>query len=159
MSAARRAYSSTVTSPVHLFLGVAIAVMATAWVGAAGAGTVVAVAVGAVLVLTSILVSTVRVLIGGGRVVLGWGPFAWPRRSVAIESVAEVAAEDLTTAQVFGLGVPWSRRATRMTIRSGPTLLLRLRDGEPIRVSASNPGTRSSWSGSRPIGRRRCRPR
>jgi hypothetical protein len=84
-------------------------------------------------------VSTVRLVVGPERIVLGWGPLAWPRRSVPSASVVEVATEDLSAAQVFGLGVPWRRRMTRLIVRPGPTLALTLSSGECIRISTPDP--------------------
>jgi hypothetical protein len=133
------AYSSTVTSRWHLGIGLLITVVTVGVVLAIGAGALVAVVLAVVLIATSVFVSTVRLVVGNGRVVLGQGPLAWPSRTIPVADIISAAAEELTGAEALGVGVPWRWRTTRLTVRPGPTLALTLRSGEVLRVSTSRP--------------------
>ena len=152
MRAPRQVYSSTVTSRAHLAVGLGLTVAAVAAVVALGAGAVAAVAIGAVLVATALFVSTVRLVVGGGHIMAGQGPWSWPSRSLSADSVVDARTEDLTLAQTYGVGVPWRRRTSRMTVRAGATLVLDLDTGEQLRISTADPDQARAWSGS---GRRR----
>jgi hypothetical protein len=92
-----------------------------------------------VVAATGVYLTTVRLAIGAERIVLGQGP--WPRsgRVIPTSLVAEAHAENLTLGQVFGFGIAWHSRATRMTVRPGPALALSLRTGEYIRISTRDP--------------------
>ena len=58
---------------------------------------------------------------------------------VAASEVVDAASTTLSWAQVFGIGVRFHRRTTRLTVRPGPTLCLTLRSGERIRISTPDP--------------------
>lgn len=137
---AQRAYSSVVVSRSHLAAGVAITAAAEAGMlfaarAPAWTGLVLAVS----CLLTAVYVSTVRLAVGAGRIAIGLGPAAWRSRILATSDVAAAHAANLSLAQVFGLHVEWHCRTTRLTVRPGPTLVLRLIDGEVIRVSTPDP--------------------
>ena len=83
--------------------------------------------------------ATVRLAVGNGRIVLGQGPWRWPKRSVAFELVTRAEMADLSLPQVFGLGAPFKRLTTRMTVRPGLALVLSLAGGEVVRVSTPRP--------------------
>ena len=133
-----RAYSCTVTSRAHLVIGIVIAALAAAVVVALGA-PLVALGTAVVCVATAVFVSTVRLVVGNGRVVLGQGPFACPSRTIPTADVVSATAVHLSWAQVFGIGVPFHFRTTRLTVRPGPTLCLTLASGEEVRVSTRDP--------------------
>ncbi len=139
MSASREGYSSTVTSRPHLSVGLAITAVTAAAMVALGAGAVAVVVVGAGLVATSLFVSTVRLVVGGGHLVVGQGPWSWPSRSLPADSVLDARAVELTRAQAYGVGMPWRWRTSRMTVRAGATLVLDLDTGEQLRVSTADP--------------------
>jgi hypothetical protein len=139
MTTTHEAYSSTVTSRSHLIVGLVTTVI---WVGivlALSGYWGVAVAGAILLVGASVFVSTVRVVIGNGRVVLGQGPLAWPSRTIPIGDIADAKVEDLSRSEEFGAGLGWRGRVTRLTVRPGPTLALILTSGERVRVSTARP--------------------
>jgi hypothetical protein len=124
----------------HLVAGVTITAAAEAGMQfgvRAPIWTSVVLAVGCLL--TAVYVSTVRLAVGSGRIAIGLGPAARRSRLLATSDVATAHAANLSLAQVLGLGVAWHRRTTRLTVRPGPTLVLRLLDGEVIRVSTPDP--------------------
>ena len=139
MSAARQGYSSTVTSRAHLAVGVAITAVTVVAMVALGAGPLAVAAVGAVLAATSVLMSTVRLVVGGGRIVAGQGPWCWPSRSLPADAVVDARAVQLTRAQTYGVGMGWRWRTSRMTVRAGATLVLELDTGEQLRISTADP--------------------
>ena len=61
------------------------------------------------------------------QILLGQGPWGHPARSVAASEVVDATSTSLSWAQVFGIGVRFHRRTTRLTVRPGPTLCLTLR--------------------------------
>jgi hypothetical protein len=146
VTSTRRAYSSTVASPLLLAGGAvlaggtAAAIAALVPAGPAGvAGVAGSVVAGLVLLAADAYSATVRVAVGSGTVRLGQGPLPRPVRTLDVGYVTDARAVQLGWAEVFGLGVPWNRRTTRMTVRPGPTLVLELADGEVIRVSTPDP--------------------
>ena len=139
MSEATRAYTSTVVAPGHLAAAVVLGAGVAAIV--ADVGPVwIAVGVALVVILAGVQLSVVRAAFGPERIVTGHG--WWGRGQVigAREVVSAVAA-DLTWPQVFGIGLTTARRTARYTVRPGPTVSLRLRDGELVRISVDDPGT------------------
>jgi hypothetical protein len=136
MSAAKRAYSSTVVSPGHVIAGAAAGALLAVIIPAA---PVTRLLPAASVFLAGIYVATVRITVGHKLIVLGQGPFGRPRWGIPLLDVADAQAVSLSRAQVFGIGVPWHRRTTRMTVRPGPTLVLRLTTGEYVRVSTPDP--------------------
>ena len=136
---ARQVYSSTVTSRVHLAIGLGLAVVAGVF--AAAAGPVAAILVALLVAISSIFVSTVRLVVGPEHVVLGWGPLPWPSRPLPMAAVAGAEAESLSVREVLGGGPAWrwGMTRTRLTIRPGPTLALTLKSGERIRISTADP--------------------
>jgi hypothetical protein len=133
----RQAYTSTVVAPIHL--AVALVVGAAPVVLTAASGPLwLAAAVGVVMLATGLWLSVVRCALGPERVVAA--PGLWGRgRVVATSNIADVSTCDLSWPQVFGLGVRTRWRTTRLTVRPGPTLCLRLRDGEIMRISIDDP--------------------
>ena len=136
MSTAKRAYSGTVVSPGHLIAGAAAGVLLAAVMPADQLARLL---VAAVVFLTGIYLATVRIAVGQKLIVLGQGPLGRPRWGIPLLDVADAQALSLSRAQVFGIGVPWHRRTTRMTVRPGPTLVLRLTTGDYVRISTPDP--------------------
>jgi hypothetical protein len=136
---ARQAYSSTVVAPVPAGLSVAFAAAVVAVAVAGAAPLWLGAVVGLVVLAAGGYLATVRLAVGGGRIVLGQGPCG-RGRVIDTARVAETGASVLTWPQAFGIGLPFARRTTRLTVRPGPTLRLRLDDGEVIRVSTADPG-------------------
>lgn len=95
---------------------------------------------GVFIFAVGIYLAAVRLAVGEESIVLGQGPFAWPSRTIATASVVDARAENLTWLQTFGFGVPRHWATMRMTVRSGPTLVLSLVTGECIRVSTRDAG-------------------
>jgi hypothetical protein len=83
--------------------------------------------------------ATVRLAVGNGRILLGQGPWRWPNRTVPFDLVRRAGTEELSLPQVFGLGIPFNRLTTRMTVRPGLALVLSLTSGEVVRVSTPRP--------------------
>jgi hypothetical protein len=137
----RRAYSSTVVAPGHL---AACAVLAAALLSCgiaflpAGAAAATAVAA-AVIVLTGLQMATVRLMAGPGYVRVSQGPWGRPGRVIPAGAVRDARVRQLSFLQIFGIGVPFRWKTTRLTVRPGATLELVLSDGECIRVSTPDP--------------------
>lgn len=138
-----QAYTSTVVAPVQLAValvcaaGVAAccALVGVAWVGAAWVGL----AAGIVVAAVGLQQSTVRLSVGSHRIVLGQGPWGFRGRVISTDDVVQSWSASLSWPQVFGIGVGFHARTTRLTVRPGPTLCLVLATGEHIRVSTSDP--------------------
>ena len=150
MTDLRQAYSSTVVAPASIL---ASAVVAAAVCGATarlpGPALVMAAAGAVAILLAGIHLATVRLTVSPERIRIGQGPWPRPGRSISAAAVREVHAEDLGLAQIFGIGVPFHRRTTRLTVRTGPTLVLVLDSGEYIRVSTPDPGAAVRLIGAR----------
>jgi hypothetical protein len=140
-SAGGSAYKSRVVSPVQLIAATVLAAVVVAGIVARGAPVWIAVAAGASIMATGWHFGIVRLSVGNGLVVVGCGPWGRPGRRIFARSVVEAHTEWLGWPETFGLGVPFTRRATRLTVRAGPTLCLTLGNGEVIRVSCSDPDT------------------
>jgi hypothetical protein len=62
-------------------------------------------------------------------------------RWIALDQVTEYRAEQPRWPQVYGLGLPQSWRLTRLLVRPGPALRLRLVDGEQVWISTRDTDT------------------
>ncbi|MDI5964953.1 hypothetical protein [Streptantibioticus silvisoli] len=133
------AYTSTVVARGHVVVGVALGVVAALLIRP----WPVAVPVALVLVATGVYLGTVRLALGADGLRVAQGP--WGRsRTIPRWAVASVSCTTLTTAQAFGLGLPWNRRASRLTPRRGPALVVELTDGEVLRITTPDPGAAAS---------------
>lgn len=135
----RAAYTATVVSRPALLVGLAAGVIAAVAIRVAGAPVWSSVLVVIVVALTSVACSTVRVAVGDDRLVLGWASPPLRARSIPRAAVRQAWTVDLRWPQVFGLGIRPERRVTRLTVRAGPTVCLRLDSGELVRVSVPDP--------------------
>jgi hypothetical protein len=153
----RQAYTSTVVAPDHVALALLADVVllsvlpdARAWPLALGASIA--------FPALGLHLATVRLCVSTDRILLGQGPWRRPARVIDAADILECSANSLGRAQIFGVGVPFHRRTTRLTVRPGPTLCLTVRGGEYVRVSTSDPAaaaqeilsTRSSPSACSP---------
>jgi hypothetical protein len=136
----RKAYTSTVVAPIHVAIGSVLAVLVGTFVFARG-GRIWLVALSVVLIAVSaVYLSTVRLGVNAEQIIVSQGPFVLSARVMDVSSVVEATRVDVGWAQVFGIGVPWHWRTSRLTVRPGPTLSLRLVGGERISISTSDPG-------------------
>ena len=152
MTETQRAYSSTVVSPGLAAASVVLGAALSTWIFLVAPGSPVGPLAGIAVAVSGIYLATVRLAIGAGRIVLGQGP--WPRsgRVIPASLVAEAHTESLTLSQVFGFGLAWHPRTTRMTVRPGPALALSLSTGEYIRISTRDPDTAVAVIRSAPPG-------
>jgi hypothetical protein len=135
----QRAYTSTVVSPVHLAVGVGLAVGFGVLTVMNGVPIWVSAVATVAMLIAAVHLSTVRLAIGAGRIVIGHGPWGGPGRTVPCEAVASATEERLRWPQVFGVGVRFHHRSERLTVRPGPTLHLELVTGEHLRISTRRP--------------------
>lgn len=135
-----RAYSSTVVAPWLAVASAAAGAATGTGLALAGPDPLAGLLAGTVVLVAGLYLATVRLAAGNGRIVVGHGPWARTGRVIPASLVTEGHPEHLSLPQVFGFGVPWNRRATRMTVRPGPALALTLSTGEVIRVSTPDPG-------------------
>jgi hypothetical protein len=86
------------------------------------------------------LLSSLEVRVEAERVVVAFGPFGWPRRTVALADVREVAAGQIEPMEWGGWGYRWnpSARATAAVIRRGPGIVLGLEDGRRFAVTVED---------------------
>ena len=133
------AYTSTAVAPAQVAAGAVIAVALITVNVLIGAPLWIAVPGALLIVAATIHVATVRLSIGGGRIVLGQGPWPGHGRVLDAATVTAATAVDLTWAQAFGAGLPAHRRTTRMSIRPGPALSLVLHDDEHVVITTAHP--------------------
>lgn len=94
-----------------------------------------AVAVGTLVVLVTMSI-TVRV--GGDRVVIGFGPFGWPRRRIRLDTVESAWAEELKATEVGGWGFRGLPGRATIMVRGGECLVLRYRSGGRLAISVDD---------------------
>lgn len=134
----RQAYTSTVVAPVQVGLAILTVGILIVLAVLGPLAWPIAVIAAMVVVATGLYLSTVRLIIGVDRVLIGYG--VWGRaRTIAASDVLACRSTTLGWAQVFGIGVSLHLRTARLTVRPGPTLCLTLRDGEYIRISTPDP--------------------
>ena len=140
---AAHAYTSTVTSRALVVASVVVGALVGLVPFLLGAPAPYAIVVGAggglAACAAGVHLATVRLAVGNGRILLGQGPWRWPKRAVPFDLVTRADMEDLSLPQVFGLGIPFNRPTTRMTVRPGLALVLSLTSGEVVRVSTPRP--------------------
>ncbi|WP_375501372.1 hypothetical protein [uncultured Jatrophihabitans sp.] len=98
-----------------------------------------AITAGALLVV-NLTMTSVRTTAGPNGVVVRYGVLGLPRFHFASSTIEHADAVDLPFSRLGGLGIHWSpRRGTRLTIRTGPQLELRMRTGRTVIISADDP--------------------
>lgn len=94
------------------------------------------------LVVTNVTISSVRVTVGSGVVSVYYGLLGWPRFRYPISTISAAEARDLPASQLAGWGIHWSPwRGTRLTIRSGPVLVLHRHGRRPVTISCNDAPT------------------
>ena len=96
-----------------------------------------------VLILLAVVVTTssVRTTTGANGVLVRFGVLGWPRFSYPLSTIRTVEVVHLSFWATGGWGIHWSPwRGTRLTLRSGPALRLRLMNGRSVTVSVNDPG-------------------
>jgi hypothetical protein len=135
----QQAYTSTVVAPIQVAIGAVLALLVGTFMFARGA-SIWLVAFSIVLIAVSaVYLSTVRLGVNAERIIVSQSPFALSARVIDVSSVVEATRVDIGWPQVFGIGVPWHWRTSRLTVRPGPTLNLRLAGAERISISTSDP--------------------
>lgn len=93
-----------------------------------------------VLLVANLTLTSVRVTVGPSEVVVYYGLLGLPRFRYPISTISNAEAAEIGLARLGGLGVHWSPwRGTRLTIRSGPSLVLRRHDHQPVTISCEHP--------------------
>ena len=105
--------------------------------GGRWAGTMLGLAALGVL-LNVLTASSVRVTAGPNGFTAHWGVVGWPRCAYALDEIAEATVVDLPWWKV-SWGFWWTPRSTCSTLRSGPTVRLRLRSGRTVTVTVPDP--------------------
>jgi hypothetical protein len=96
---------------------------------------------GAVLcVIVSVHLATVRLTLSADGVGVGAG-IRGHTRWISAAEIRAAEATELSWPAVFGAGLPWSWRSTRLTVRAGRTLALWLASGERVWISTTDPAT------------------
>jgi hypothetical protein len=133
-----QAYTSTVVAPDQVALALLADVVLLYTLPDAPAWPLALVASIAFLAL-GLHLATVRLCVSADRILLGQGPWRRPARVIDAADVLECSVSSLGWAQIFGFGVPFRQRTTRLTVRPGPTLCLTVCGGEHVRVSTPDP--------------------
>lgn len=105
-----------------------------AWIG--WLLVVVAVGVG----VAGYLLSSLVVRVEDDRVVVAYGPFGWPRRSLPLADIREVSAGQIDPMEWGGWGyrwIPWAH-ASAAVIRRGPGIVLGLEGGRRFAVTVDD---------------------
>ena len=136
-------YSGRVTNwpLIWVMNGLAVLLLAMSGVRGLDPGLVIA---AVVIVLVNLSMTSLRTTAGPNGVVVRFGVFGLPRFRFAISAIEQAEAVEVARSQMGGWGIHWSPwRGTRLTIRSGPALRLRLANGKPngrhVTISAADP--------------------
>lgn len=132
-------YSGRVTNWPVIWIANVLAVALLAMSGVHGFDPVLLIAV-IVIVLANLSMTSLRTTAGPNGVVVRYGVLGIPRFRFALSAIEHAEAIDVPRSQMGGWGIHWSPwRGTRLTIRSGPTLRLRLTSGKQVAISAADP--------------------
>lgn len=82
--------------------------------------------------------SSVRATAGPNGFTVRWGIVGWPRCSYPLADIERAEVIDLHWTRV-SWGFWWTPRSTCCTLRSGPTVRLRLRNGRRVTVTVPEP--------------------
>jgi hypothetical protein len=107
---------------------------APAWVGWS------VVALGLVVGVAGRLMSSLEARLDEERFTVSFGPFGWPRRSVALADVTDASAIVVEPLEWGGWGyrwIPWAN-ASAAVLRRGPGIALALRDGRRFAVTVDD---------------------
>ena len=93
----------------------------------------------AIGVLADLLAAaSVRSTAGPNGFTVRWGSFGWPRCSYALDQIERAEVIDLPWWRV-SFGFWWTPKRTSCTLRSGPTVRLRLSSGRTVTVTVPEP--------------------
>ena len=96
--------------------------------------------VAVVLLAANLTLTSVRVTVGPAGVVVHYGVLGWPRFRYEMSTITTAETGNVPLSRLGGLGVHWSPwRGTRLTIRSGPVLILNRTNRRPITISCNDP--------------------
>ncbi|QXJ22573.1 hypothetical protein AGRA3207_003593 [Actinomadura graeca] len=84
--------------------------------------------------------SSVRLAAGPNGASVRFGALGWPRRTYHLDQIQRAEVIDLHPLYV-AFGFWWTPRRTCYTVRSGPTLRLRLNNGRTVTVTTPHPHT------------------
>jgi hypothetical protein len=108
----------------------------TAWTDLVFVVPLMLVGVGALAeVLTG---SSVRATAGPNGLTVHWGLLGWPRCTYQLEEIERAEVIELPWWRV-SFRLWWTRRRTNCTVRSGPTLRVRLRNGRTVTITVPDP--------------------
>ncbi|NYI44693.1 hypothetical protein BJ993_001773 [Nocardioides aromaticivorans] len=82
--------------------------------------------------------SDVRVACGTQGVSVHWGALGWPRASYPLDQIEDVSVVHVPWWAV-SFGFWWTPWRTVCTVRSGPALRLRLRNGRRVTITVPDP--------------------
>jgi hypothetical protein len=132
-------YSGRVTNWPLMWVMNGLAVLLVAMSGIRGFDPSLVIAA-VVIVLANLTMTSVRTTAGPNGVVVRYGVLGVPRFRFPISGIDQAEAIDVPRSQMGGWGIHWSPwRGTRLTIRSGPTLQLRMATGKRVAISAADP--------------------
>jgi hypothetical protein len=139
----RTGYTSTVTS-WRSAIGATVSAMAIAAVAELAAGSSgprLAISLGVIALLggaAALHLATARLSVSATGVGIGAG-VRGRTRWISADAISHGEPVRLSWPQVFGIGLPVRRRTTRLTVRAGAALALRLQSGERIWISTPDP--------------------
>ena len=96
----------------------------------------IAIAIG--IVAEIVTGSSVRTTAGPNGLTIRWGLFGWPRCTYRLDQIERAEVIDLPWWRV-SYGLWWTPRHTNCTVRSGPTLKIRLRNGRTVTITVPDP--------------------
>ena len=67
-----------------------------------------------------------------------WGSIGWPRQHIALDSIAQVHAQDIRPMQLGGWGYRITSGGTASIVRSGPGIFVEKRDGRTFVVTVDD---------------------
>jgi hypothetical protein len=98
------------------------------------------VVVGVVVAVSGWLLSSLEARVEPARFVVAFGPFGWPRRTIALADVRAVETAQIEPREWGGWGYRWnpSQHATAAVLRRGPGIVVALEDGRRFAVTVDD---------------------
>jgi hypothetical protein len=94
-----------------------------------------------VLMIASLTLTSIRVTVGSATVTVHCGLLGLPRFRYRSRTISRAEVTDRGFGQLDGLGLRWSPwRGTRLTVRSGPVLVLHREARGAVTISCADPG-------------------
>ena len=108
---------------------------------------------GVVTVVTALLFTSINLSVGAGRVHAGLGPFGHPSLDYPLAEIQRAEAVDIPLRRMRGWGLHhWPGGSVRLTVRSGPTLVLHRLDGPLVQISSRRPEAAAELINSSLVG-------